>query len=245
VEAYHKRFDRLVVGRLETEAERQARLARYDFPASLQSEIPIEPLVTSTPTNDGKGQSYGVDVYVTRGGPRLSGWLSYTLGWARREAYGREYAFDYERRHSATVVGSYRFSPRFEVSATARASSGFPRTPFTGVRVAATEVGSRLVPERDGDGRLVYTAATGGLGLLNSARLPFYARLDLRAAFHPRGEKGRWQFYVEAINALRRKNTTSIDATLAYDPDSDRPRLVETRGGSVPFLPTFGVRFRF
>jgi hypothetical protein len=245
VEAYHKRFDRLVVGRLETETERQERLARYDFPASLQSEIPTEPLVTSTPTNDGKGQSYGLDVYVTRGGPRLSGWLSYTLGWARREAYGRAYAFDYDRRHSATLVGSHRFSPRFEVSATARASSGFPRTPFVGVRVAATEVGSRLVPERDGDGRLVYTAATGGLDLLNSARLPFYARLDLRAAFHPRGEKGRWQYYVEAINALRRKNTSSIDATLEYDPDSDRPKLVETRGGSVPFLPTFGVRFRF
>ena len=108
-----------------------------------------------------------------------------------------------------------------------------------------TEVGSRLVPERDGDGRLVYTAATGGLDLLNSARLPFYARLDVRAAFRPRGEKGRWQFYVEVINALRRKNTSSIDAELEYDPDSDRPRLVETRGGSVPLLPTFGIRFRF
>jgi hypothetical protein len=111
--------------------------------------------------------------------------------------------------------------------------------------VASIERDQRLVPERDGQGRLVYVAVPGGLDKLNSERLPFYARLDLRAAFRPRGEKGRWQFYVEAINALRRKNTTSIDATLAYDPDSDRPRLVETRGGSVPFLPTFGVRFRF
>ena len=86
---------------------------------------------------------------------------------------------------------------------------------------------------------------TGGLNLLNSQRPPFYARLDLRASFRPRGEKGRWQFYVEAINATVRKNVSAIDATLEYDPDSDRPKLVETPTDGVPFLPTFGVRFRF
>jgi TonB dependent receptor/Carboxypeptidase regulatory-like domain/TonB-dependent Receptor Plug Domain len=245
LDAYHKRFDRLIVGRLETEEERLARVARYDFPPALQSEIPDEAIVTSTPTNDGRGESYGLDLYVTRGGPRLSGWLSYTLGWARRQAYGRTYPFDYERRHSGTLVATYRFSPRFELAATARAASGFPRTPFVGLRVASTEADGRLVPERDGEGRLVYEAEAGGLRLLNSARLPFYARLDLRAAFRPRGENGRWQFYVEAINATRRKNTATVEATLEYDPDGDRPRLVLTRGGGVPFLPTFGVRFRF
>ncbi len=246
VEVYHKRFDSLVIGRLETEEERQARIARYDYPPELQSDIPTAPLITSTPTNDGRGTAYGVDLYVTRTGPRLAGWLSYTLGKAQRDAYGLVYPFDYDRRHSATLVGSYRFSPRFEMSATARAASGFPRTPFAGIRVASTETtDGRLVPERDTAGRLVYVVAPGDLGELNSARLPFYARLDLRAAFRPHGEKGRWMFYVEAINALHRKNTTSIDGTLEYDPSADRPKLVETRGGSLPFLPTFGVRFRF
>ena len=194
---------------METEAEGGCG-SRYDYPPELQSEIP--PIRWSrAPTNDGRGEAYGVDVYVTRGGPRLSGWLSYTLGWAQRDAYGEHYAFDYDRRHSATLVGSYRFTPRFEVSATARASSGFPRTPFAGVRVAPMEEGLRLVPEYDPEGRLVYEAATGGLDVLNSQRLPFYARLDLRASFRPRGEKGRWQFYVEAINALARKNVSAIE----------------------------------
>ena len=245
VELYHKRFDRLIVGRLETEAERQARVDSYDFPAELRGDIPADPLVTSTPAGDGHGRAVGVDLYVTRLGPRLSGWLSYTVGDSRRRAYGEDYPFDYDRRHSATIVGSYRFSPRFQVSATARASSGFPRTPFAGIRVASIEDGDRVVPERDAGGRLVYEVAAGPLGTLNSARLPFYARLDLRAAFRPRGEKGRWEMYVEAINALRRKNVSSIEPTLEYDAASDRPKLVETRGESVPFLPTCGVRFRF
>lgn len=237
VELYHKRFDRLIVGRLETEAERRARLATYDFPSALKAEIPTDPLVTSEPTNDGKGRAVGLDVYVTRLGPRLSGWLSYTVGDTRRQAYGQKYPFDYDRRHGATLVGSYRLSPRFQLSATARAASGFPWTPFAGIRVASIEEKERLVPARDEQGRLVYEVAAGPLRSLNSARLPFYARLDLRAAFRPRGEKGRWELYLEAINALGRENVTSIEATLEYDAASDRPKLVETRGGSVPFLP--------
>jgi hypothetical protein len=171
--------------------------------------------------------------------------LSYTVGSSRREAYGQSFAFDYDRRHSATVVGSYRFSPRFQVSATARAASGFPWTPFAGVRVSGTEEGERVVPAQDAQGNLIYEVAAGPLDTLNSGRLPFYARLDLRAAFRPRGDKGRWELYVEAINALNRKNVTSVEATLEYDATADRPKLVETPGQSVPFLPTFGVRFRF
>jgi hypothetical protein len=251
VEVYHKRFDDLVVGRLETEGERRERIGRYDFPAELSGEIPRDPLVTSQPSNQARGSAYGFDVYVTRpprdAHTRLTGWASYTFGKARREAYSRAFPFDYDRRHALSVASVFRVTPRLAVAATARAASGLPWTPFAGVRVSTLDVeeGTRLVPERDAEGRLVYEVAPGGLDVLNRARMPFYARLDLRATFRPRGDKGRWEFYAEAINATRRKNTSSMDATLAYDPDSDRPRLVRTRGSGVPFLPTFGIRFQF
>ena len=39
VELYHKRFDRLIVGRLEDRGERQARVATYDYPPELQGDI--------------------------------------------------------------------------------------------------------------------------------------------------------------------------------------------------------------
>lgn len=249
VELYDKRFDELVAGRLETEGERQVRLARYDFPEALAGEIPRDPLITSTPTNGAQGHAYGFDVFLARGSggthTRLTGWASYTFGRATREAYGRGYAFDYDRRHAFSGAGTWRFSPRFTLAATARLASGFPYTPFAGVRVASVEDGERIVPDRDAAGRLVYVVEPGGLDVLNSARLPAYARLDLRATFRPRGETGRWQFYVEVLNALNRKNTSLIDATLVHDPSSDRPKLVPTREGSVPFLPTFGIRFQF
>ena len=40
-EAYYKGFDDLIAGRIETEEERLARVARYDFPQSLSSSVPI------------------------------------------------------------------------------------------------------------------------------------------------------------------------------------------------------------
>lgn len=258
VEGYAKRFRRLIVGRLETEDERAARVANYDFPPNLAWGVPREAQVTTVPANEAEGHGYGFDLYLGRRAAsaetRLSGWAAYTFGVARREVYGRTFPFDYDRRHALSLVGSLRVRPWFELAATARAASGFPRTPALGVRVSAVEDtldldgdGNRAEnrPERDAFGRLVYTLDYGGLANLNSSRLPAFARVDLRATFRPRGARGRWLFYLDVINLLNRKNAGVIETTLVYDPASDRPGVHEERQGSIPFLPSFGVRFRF
>jgi hypothetical protein len=51
--------------------------------------------------------------------------------------------------------------------------------------------------------------------------------------------------YAEALNVLNRRNASALDPRLEHDPTSDRPRVVETPIGSIPLLPTVGVRFRF
>jgi hypothetical protein len=257
LEGYYKGFDRLIVGRLETEAERQARLATYDFPQVLLSQIDPSARITTEPTNDAKGRAYGFDVYLARRGSstsRLSGWASYTYGVARRQEYGLTLPFDYDRRHSLSLVGTWRLGPRFDLAATARAASGFPRTPVVGLQPASVEDAkdrdqdgntNEMLPLYDSAGRVVYTTTLGSVANANSARLPFYARLDLRLTFRPRGAASRWIFYLDVINATNRDNAGSLDPVLAYDPTSDRPRVVEERGSALPLLPSFGVRFRF
>ena len=257
VEAYYKKFDRLIVGALETDEEHRVRLAAYDFPAELQSSLPSERLITSRPTNDGRGRAYGFDVFVTRApapGARLSGWASYTWVRAQRDAYGLTYPFEYDRRHAVSAVGSWRASDRLELSLTGRFASGFPRTPVRGVRVAATPDrldrdgdGDReeLVPDRAEQGRLFWEIDLGGVSNLNTARLPAFARVDLRASWKPRGAAGRWQLYLDVINLFNRKNAGLLDPQLAYDPGADRPRVTYERDAGIPFLPSLGVRFRF
>lgn len=258
IEGYYKRTSKLLIGRLETDQVRAARLARYDFPASLAVNIPVEPIITATPVNDGLGRAYGFDVFVTRTSAparaRLRGWASYTWGKAERTSYGRTYPFEYDRRHAISAVVSYRLTDRWELATTTRIASGFPRTPPLGLRVAAADdtddrdrdgVVDELVPATDAAGRLVYAVNYGGVDNLNSGRLPTFARVDLRATWRPRGAQGRWELYVEVINLLNRRNAGSLDPRLEYDPTSDRPRLTEARDQSIPRLPTIGLRFRF
>ena len=252
VEAYSKRFRRLILGRLETNAETSVRLSRYDFPQSLAASVPTLPQITSVPENGGSGHAYGFDLYLAKRQraltDRLSGWASYTWGRATQNAYGVEKPFDYDRRHALSVVSTYNLSRRLDVATTFRAASGFPATNPIGVRVAADDApdgSGRLVPAVDDAGRPIWTVDFGDVSNLSRGRLPAYARLDLRVTFKPRNPSGRWQLYVDVLNLLNRKNVSTLEPDLVYDPTSDRPQITYTSDSGLPRLPSVGVRYRF
>jgi len=251
-EGFYKRFDRLIVGRLETLEETEARVAHYDFPADLQWSLPTSRQVTTFPTNDGRGIGWGFDVYVARratsSDSRLTGWASYTFSRAFRESFGRTYPFDYDRRHALSLVASFRATRRLELATTVRLASGFPYTPALGLRVSAIQDPNdpeRLIPERDPAGNLVYTIDRGNLDNLNNAQLPFYARVDARATYTPKWGRDHLRLYLDFINLLGRDNAGTLLSKLEYDASSDRPRIVETPEGAMPFLPSFGIHYTF
>jgi hypothetical protein len=258
LEGYYRGFSHLVVGRLENDKERAARLAQYDYPTDLQWGLPREPIITSVPEDGAEGRAYGVLASVSRDDQperRLTGWMAYAWGVADRTAYGRTYPFDYDRRHALTAVGYYRFSGKLELGVTGRVASGLPTSPPRGVLVlGAKDVGDRdrdgnrdeLLPARDDGGRLIYVADAGGVDTLNSTRLPTYVRVDARLSFSPRGPAGRWLFYAEALNVLNRRNASSYDWDIRLDPGAPRPRVEVGEGqDGIPLLPTVGVRVRF
>ena len=255
VETYYKHFDRLILGALETPGQVAARVAEYAFPADLAWSVPSAPQITTVPSNGGSGQAYGADVYLERratsAADRLSGWISYTWGHTEVNSYGRTYAFDYDRRHALSLVTTWQARPRIAMGATLRIASGFPDTRAVGVRVASAlapgaakgSPGS-LIPARDSNGLYVWTVDNGGVENLNTSRLPLYARLDVRTTFTP-SRGSRWQFYVEVINALNRRNAATESPELVYDPASDRPKLTFSPDGGFPILPSFGLRRTF
>ncbi len=257
IEGFYKDYRDMIVGRQETPAEVQERLADYDFPPDLQSSVPRYPMITGDPVNAGRGRAYGFDVFLVRrptsSRSRLSGWLSYTYTAANREAYGRTYPFEYEQPHSLSLVANLRVTQRLELSLTGRFASGMPRTAPLGLYVTGVEDTNdqdgdgnteEIVPERDADGGYVYAIDYGGIQNLNGARQPWYGRLDFRATFVPRWGKGRWRFYVDVINLLGHKNGLLNDE-LAFDPDSSLPRVATSRDPGFPLMPSFGVHVRF
>ena len=60
----------------------------------------------------GEGYATGLELFAEKRRGRLSGWLGYTLGWTRRTFaeidQGRTFPPKYDRRHDASLTGSYR-----------------------------------------------------------------------------------------------------------------------------------------
>ena len=144
------------------------------------------------------------------------------------------------------MVGQLRLRDTLRLAGTWRLASGFPYTSAEGVRVAARrDSRGRYVPDTDEDGNLVYTPDFGGVGNLHAARLPAYARLDLRLTWQPRGREGRWQLYAEVINAFGRDNGVDVETNVVRDAAGGLPRVEESPSFGFPRIPTVGIRFRF
>ncbi|HEY3886867.1 MAG TPA: TonB-dependent receptor, partial [Vicinamibacterales bacterium] len=143
VEGYDRRLDRLIIGRLETEQERASRVASYSSAwaaLGVAGDIPTAALITNIPSNGGSGRAAGVELLISKhpsGTSRYSGWLSYTLAKADREAYGITYPFDYDRRHTLAVAGEFQANRRVTLSTSVQAASGLPVTLPIGAAVSA------------------------------------------------------------------------------------------------------------
>jgi hypothetical protein len=258
VDAYFKRYDALIVGRLETDGERLARLDTYDVPAELWPQVATAAQITARPVNAGRGHAYGMEAQVSRlggSGRPVTGWISYSFGDARRIDYGVTRPFDYDRRHGLTAAANVRLGPRLDLSVTARAASGLPRTPVQGVRLSLVEDTadadndgnrSELLPQRDAQGAPLFQPDYGDVGRLNSARLPHFGRVDARLTYRPAWGGERWAFYADVINLFNGRNVTQIDSRLAVDPGTDRPRIIEVaQDRGIPLFASIGLRFWF
>lgn len=70
----------------------------------------------------GNGRSYGAELFLQKKTGKFSGWLGYTLSWTDRQFenlnFGRRFFARYDRRHDATIVGTYHISEGVTLSGT-------------------------------------------------------------------------------------------------------------------------------
>ena len=154
----------------------------------------------------GSGWSYGVELLMQREIGRLTGWIGYT--WSRtmhlfdREGQelnnGQPFPAKYDRRHDISVVASYKFSPRFDVSATWVFSTGNTATmPMQRYPVASDDP-----DDYDNDGTGTLTVYEGR----NNFRMPNYHRMDVGANFHRQFRHARRTINVSVYNVYNRQN---------------------------------------
>jgi len=118
----------------------------------------------------GKGQAYGIELFLKKRVGKFNGWVGYTLSYTTRRFpdlnQGKNFYARYDRRHDVSIVASYDLSKKWSFSAIWVYGTGnaitIPESYYYVDGNFVTEYGDR-----------------------NSFRMPPYHRLDVSATFTP------------------------------------------------------------
>lgn len=174
--------------------------------------------------NSVRGYSRGVQILVhSRSANKVSGWASYTLGYARNRdgVDGSHYPDENDQRHTAGVYLSYRFTPSWSLGGKYAYGSGDPVPGFF---------------RRDAAGVYYLTDQRNG------TRLAAYQRVDFRLNKSFVFDRWKLTFYGELINATNHYNPrfVSFDSV-----DSRTGRALLTIQRVFPILPSGGIMLEF
>jgi hypothetical protein len=168
------------------------------------------------------GHARGIEVLIQASGrQRLSGWLSYAYARAvyRDVVTGEQFVSDFDQRHTVNACAVFRASPRASYVGKLRFGSNFPLPGY--------------YAERDDN---YYVT-----DVRNSARLPVYARLDLRVNHTFPWSARRLTVFAEVINVLNRAN-------VRFDPPFVNVVTRQTTkpfDSMLPIVPSAGLLIEF
>jgi TonB family protein len=184
--------------------------------------------------NLGTGRIFGAELMLRYSeDERFFGWVSYTLSRSERVYRPGQASqlFYLDQPHILTVLGSYVLGKGWEIGTRFRFVSGNLYTPCVGLPLAQGSTPPGLFS----------STQTGYLclnGPENSKRLPPFHQLDVRV--DKRFVFGAFTLgvYLDVINVYNRINPDSISYNFDYT--RSRPQT-----GSLPFVPSLGVRGEF
>ena len=178
----------------------------------------------------GNARSYGTEIMIKKNTGKLTGWVSYTLSRAEKKINtineNKKYLANYDHTHNVSVVLTYAFGKRVDVSANWVYITGAPTTLPTG----RFYYGNTIIP--------VYSDK-------NSARMPDYHRLDLSITLRGKEKPGQ-KFYGEwnlsVFNVYNRKNAYSI----FFEQNEKNPQQMQAYKMSMfPIVPSITYNFHF
>ncbi|HRI31330.1 MAG TPA: TonB-dependent receptor, partial [Candidatus Kapabacteria bacterium] len=194
--------------------------------------LPLESQFTQ-----GRGEAYGVEVFLNKRLGDFTGWVGYTLSWTRRFFdelnNGNPFWARYDRRHDVSATFSYRLSSSLEFGAAWTFGTGFAYTMPVGQYVLQPS-DDRYNSSRE---RYLYTERNG-------YRLPPYHRLDLNFAFKTEVFGLPSQLVLSIYNAYNRQNPFAQFVDKEYQSDGTfKPVLKQYT--LFPILPVLAWNFTF
>ena len=165
----------------------------------------------------------GVELFLRgEAGPRAAWWVNYTYATTEDEIAGRRVPRQFDQTHSLNLDLDLRAGSHWRVNFAWRLHTGWPTTPLS------------LVAAVDDEGDVEYRPV---LGPLNSARLPDYHRLDVRASRRWRIGAASLDLFFDVQNLYDRKNVAGFDIEI----DEDEGSLVIQEEGWPGIIPSAGI----
>jgi hypothetical protein len=185
----------------------------------------------------GKGQSYGAELFVQKKKGKTTGWIGYTLSWNWRQFDdingGQKFPFRYDRRHDLSFVLSHQFNDKFTLSGTWVYGTG---------NAITLPTYQYLQPKTN---QYYWNPYFEGLGEKNGYRMTDYHRLDisLEIKTNPKWGEGTWSFGV--YNAYWHRNPYFVIRDDDYDWETGESTVKFKEISILPFIPHIAYNFKF
>ncbi len=193
---------------------------------------PLESQFTS-----GRGEAYGMEVFVNKRVGDFTGWLGYTLSWTKlyfdELNNGNPFYARYDRRHDLSLTFSYKLSESIDFGASWVYGTGFAFTMPT----------SQYAFSMDGSTGRSYVQQY--FTERNGYRLPSYHRLDLNFGFHTTVFGLKSTIQLSIYNAYNHLNPFAQYFTNQLDPNTGQTVLTMKQITLFPFFPSVAWNFNF
>ncbi len=209
VEGYWKSFEDIIDANLEEDTRIQG-----------DETIPVS------------GDAWGADVLLMKHSGSVTGWIAYGLSKATRWTTDQEYAAVHDRRHNLNLVLQAPGPLGSDASIRIGYGSPLPYTPFVGEwRHRFYQVTQHELDD--------YQQEPIASPILNSARYPYYSRIDVSFRWEIDKWGGKLKPYLQFVNLLNRKNV------FFYTFDYGNTPPTRSALSQLPLLPTVGLEFEF
>jgi len=179
----------------------------------------------------GKGESYGVELFVKKRTGKFTGWMGYTLSYTTRQFadlnYGKIFFAKYDRRHDASVVLSYELNDKWSFSSVFVYGTG---------NAVTLPVEWYLM-----EGKIVYNYSDR-----NVFRMAPYHRLDISATLQGKKNKrfqNSWNFSI--FNVYNRQNPFFLYFDRTGDIFRANLKITAQQVSLFPIIPSVTWNFKF
>lgn len=192
----------------------------------------------------GKGQSYGLELFLKKSQGNWTAWFAYTLSWSWRKFSElndfERFPFKYDRRHDLSITTAYNLTKTLELSGTWAFGTGHALT----------------LPKSHYSSILNYTANsfTGApaydFGKRNDFRTPAFHRLDISLNLHKQKKKYKEIWSIGLYNAYSRRNPFYLQLSIGEIVDTTANgapvrKSSLTQVSLFPMLPSFMYKIIF